>query len=346
MPIYKDKSRNTWFVVINHRVDGKNKASYKRGFATKREAVAYEKEALLEGNYAHTDSSFRAMLEEQMDSAEVSEQSKKDKRNALKNHFPYLDTHIEKITKANLSKWRINLKDEDLSVTFKNQIMGMVKSVFNYAERIYSLPNPSGVLDNFKKTSDDVQEMKIWTPEQFEQFIPFVEHPVFRAYFTLLFWTGMRRSEAAALCKEDVDFGNNTISINKNLSSRDVTKFTRLKSKYSKRVIQVDSVTMDMLKPLYETAEPYIFANDAPVITSNISQVWKKAVTESGLEYIRIHDLRHSHASWLIANGVNIVAVSKRLGHSSIDITLKTYTHLLESTNNQMMEKIEQFRKV
>ena len=58
---------------------------------------------------------------------------------------------------------------------------------------------------------------------------------------------------------------------------------------------------------------------------------------ESGLKPIRIHDLRHSHSSWLIGNGMNIVAVSKRLGHASVEQTLTTYTHLIPAADEAMM---------
>ncbi|MBQ1324985.1 MAG: tyrosine-type recombinase/integrase, partial [Solobacterium sp.] len=67
---------------------------------------------------------------------------------------------------------------------------------------------------------------------------------------------------------------------------------------------------------------------------------FNKAIAKAGVRKIRIHDLRHSHASLLINNGVNIVAVSKRLGHSNIEQTLQTYTHLLEKTDSQMLEII------
>ena len=62
----------------------------------------------------------------------------------------------------------------------------------------------------------------------------------------------------------------------------------------------------------------YIFTyNGKPLCPSPIDFAFKKAIEKSGLKPIRIHDLRHSHASWLIGNGMNIVAVSKRLGHAS-----------------------------
>ncbi|WP_371832614.1 tyrosine-type recombinase/integrase [Grylomicrobium aquisgranensis] len=68
-------------------------------------------------------------------------------------------------------------------------------------------------------------------------------------------------------------------------------------------------------------------------------------IEKSGVQKIRMYDLRHSHATWLINHGVNIVAVSKRLGHASIEQTLKTYTHLLESTDNEMMKIINSEKK-
>ena len=59
------------------------------------------------------------------------------------------------------------------------------------------------------------------------------------------------------------------------------------------------------------------------------------------IKKIRIHDLRHSHASYLISKNVNIVAVSKRLGHFSIQTTLDTYTHLLHETNDKLLEVLD-----
>ena len=63
------------------------------------------------------------------------------------------------------------------------------------------------------------------------------------------------------------------------------------------------------------------------------------------LKKIRIHDLRHSHATILINNGVNIVAVSKRLGHSDINMTLKVYTHLLEKNADELVDKLEELKE-
>ena len=62
------------------------------------------------------------------------------------------------------------------------------------------------------------------------------------------------------------------------------------------------------------------------------------------IKKIRIHDLRHSHASYLISKNVNIVAVSRRLGHTSIQTTLDTYTHLLKESNDKLLEVLEDLK--
>ena len=71
----------------------------------------------------------------------------------------------------------------------------------------------------------------------------------------------------------------------------------------------------------------------------------KRRITKQmNLKYIRFHDFRHSHASILIGNGVDIVSVSARLGHSSVDMTLKVYTHLLPSAERKALITINNLR--
>ena len=83
----------------------------------------------------------------------------------------------------------------------------------------------------------------------------------------------------------------------------------------------------------------FIFGGDSPLAENSITRHKDKAVKLSGVRRIRLHDFRHSHASNLIADGVNIVAVSKRLGHKDISITLNTYNHLFEKNNEELIKK-------
>lgn len=85
-----------------------------------------------------------------------------------------------------------------------------------------------------------------------------------------------------------------------------------------------------------DRSQPYLFGGSTPLCPSPVQRQFTKAILKAGVKKIRIHDLRHSHATWLINSGVNVVAVSKRLGHTDINQTLETYTHLLASTDQGM----------
>jgi integrase len=98
---------------------------------------------------------------------------------------------------------------------------------------------------------------------------------------------------------------------------------------------------METLKPLIDLADPFIFGGVHPVAISKIDTNFRKAIKEANLKPIRLHDLRHSHASFLLNNGANILAVSKRLGHATITQTLETYAHLMGDTDEKMMKIIE-----
>ena len=96
---------------------------------------------------------------------------------------------------------------------------------------------------------------------------------------------------------------------------------------------------------LMDEPGPYLFGGECPLAVTTIARYFSQAIEETGVRRIRLHDLRHSHATWLINNGANIVAVSKRLGHASIEQTLQTYTHLLQESDNDLVRKINDCRK-
>jgi integrase len=117
--------------------------------------------------------------------------------------------------------------------------------------------------------------------------------------------------------------------------------FKPLKTDSSERTITIDSKLMEMLKPFIEAADPFVFGGVHPLATSKIDTAFRKGIKDANLKPIRLHDLRHSHASFLLNNGANILAVSKRLGHATITQTLETYAHLMQDTDEKMMKIIE-----
>lgn len=339
MPVYKDEKRGTWFISFQRKdpITGQSKTTKKRGFKTKREAVAAEKEMLL-ADEKNTSATFAEIVTIWEDASQASPLVRQKHREHFEKRFPYYHDPIESISKAILSRWRGDLAmDDKYSTTTKNLTISYVKGVFRFAHEIYDLPDTAVFLKRLKSTDEEaMQEFEVWTVQEFNQFIAKVEHSVYNAYFNFLYWTGCRRGEAIALQKREVKDHEAIIKYSQRTQS-DGLKPTK---KRNVRTVRLDDKLWEQIKPLLDTEGDYVFGGKTGLSPNAIDNVFQKAIAESGVKKIRLHDLRHSHATWLINNGVNIVAVSKRLGHKDISTTLNTYTHLLESTDNGMMEKI------
>lgn len=338
-----DEKRKTYFVQIKVKdKDGKWRSVKKRGFALKREAKAWEAAKTGETQTPVAGMTFLDMATEWERAQQSSEGSKRQHSEHFSIRFSRLyDKQIKTISKADLMNWRSDLaEDERFSTTTKNVTISYVKSVFKYANDVYGLPDPSSVLKRLKKTNEEEMagEMETWTPEEFSRFVIAVPLRIYQIYFDLLYWTGMRRGEAIALQISDVSSDG---WVNIHASQRDAVNGLKPTKTKQCRKIRVDSILLGELNELKNgNSGPYLFGGDHPLSPTTIARVFNAGIKESGVKPIRLHDLRHSHATWLINNGVNIVAVSKRLGHSTIEQTLKTYTHLLSDTDDKMMEVI------
>lgn len=149
---------------------------------------------------------------------------------------------------------------------------------------------------------------------------------------------GMRRSEILGLTWNDIDFNNNTININKALSyikgEGQIIKETKNKS--SNRIIYANKNIINLINELPKSSE-YIFNKEH---IDDITKWFNRFLKRHKLKHMRFHDLRHTHATLLISNGVNMKVVSSRLGHSSINTTLNLYTHTLSEDDKKASEII------
>ena len=93
-----------------------------------------------------------------------------------------------------------------------------------------------------------------------------------------------------------------------------------------------------LLEPL---PNQFAFGGEQPIASSSIDNYYNAKCKSAGVNRIRLHDFRHSHASYLIGNGVSIVAVAKRLGHTNIEQTLNTYSHLLKNDESELVNKLQ-----
>ena len=342
MPAYYDEKRKSWYVKYSAKdpVTGKRKQILKRGFPKQKDAKQWESEQIASAP-TKISATFMQMFEENLKFLNSSETSANMKRSWVKKHFPYCDTPIEKITKPMLIEWRNGLEGK-LATRTINRGLGYIKGTFSYASDIYGTLNNGAVLRSYKLAKEDKQEMEIWTPEEFNQFIQCVQGEYYKAYFTFLYWSGCRRSEGLAVCKDDFD--GNKVHIWRSIKHYR-NGFLGLKTDSSERTITLDKKTMDLLQPLIDAGNPFVFGSTRSLPITNAQREFARAIKESGVKKIRIHDLRHSHASVLIAAGVPVLAVSRRLGHSSVTITLNTYSHLLSQTETEMVATIDGLRE-
>lgn len=180
---------------------------------------------------------------------------------------------------------------------------------------------------------------------------------LYRALFTLIINTGMRRGEALGLTWNDIDLNRGIIDINKSsLYTADKGIFEHdTKTKKSKRVISIPSVTVDVLRAykVHQTerrlqlgdrwqGSDKVFTTEegAPLHPDTATKYYHKFAERNGLTNTKIHALRHTNATLMIANGTDIKTVSKRLGHANITTTGNIYTHAIQTADERAAEAL------
>lgn len=153
--------------------------------------------------------------------------------------------------------------------------------------------------------------------------------------------TGMRFSEAVALTPEDFDFSKQTLSINKTWNYKGNGGFQPTKNKSSVRKIQIDWMVVSQFASLVKDlpkGKP-IFIKEA-IFNSTINDLLARRCEKASIPAITVHGLRHTHASLLLFGGVSIASVAKRLGHSSMNTTEKTYLHIIQELENKDVDLV------
>lgn len=256
------------------------------------------------------------------------------------------DVKINELKKVDFVEYRNHLIDNNiLNRTGK---FGACKRVFSKMFEWEVLPsNPCAGLNiaQGKKEMDFYDEIEI---NQLFEVLKTAnkKHAVF---IKLAVLSGMRSAEIAGLTLENIDFKNNLIHVKHNLNFEKEAGFSLGPTKNKKeRTLAMPENFMKELrdyakivkkKRIYFGSEwrgiegmNLIFCNDDgyPHYGGLLPQVFKKILRKHKLREIRFHDLRHSHASLLLSKNVNIKVIQERLGHSSITITMDTYSHLTE----------------
>lgn len=249
----------------------------------------------------------------------------------------YLD---EKAKEYNYKQAHNEKKNNHLSLAFKKSIHVTLSTILNFGCKYYNLEkNVASIVGNFKTPKGSKKKiMNYLTQEEFDSFIKTENNEIYKDFFTILFYTGLRRGELLALTRSDIDFKTNEININKSLNIKNGKEPTIPKTNKANRKIK-------MLQIVKQTLEKYKDKKNFLWEKINISTLKYKCDTDcikaNVKKNIRIHDFRHSFASMCINKNVPIEIISEYLGHENISTTLNIYSHLYPNSQDKLISILE-----
>jgi integrase len=351
MSVYKNPDSGTWYSMCWFTDwKGVRKQKCRRGFTTKREALEWEREFLMQ-RQADVDMTFDSFV--QLYEKDIKPKLKLNtwltKESIIqKKILPYFkDRKLSEITAKDIMDWQNEIrsltdsKGKPYSTTYLKTVHNQFSCIFNHAIKYYGLQiNPAARAGNMG--SEEKKEMLFWTKAEYLKFIDaMMDKPLSYYAFEMLYWCGIREGELLALTSSDFDFAGSSVSINKSyqrLKGQDI--ITTPKTKKSNRIIKMSQFLceemQEYIKMFYSTGkDDRVF----PVSKHYLKHEMERGCKETGVKRIRIHDIRHSHVSLLIDMGFTALAIADRVGHESIDITYR-YAHLFPTRQTEMAEKL------
>lgn len=262
------------------------------------------------------------------------------------------DVRIDKLSSKVLQDWKISMEERNLSLTTKRNVYTELRTMLNYAVRMEYIPKHQlSKVGNFKDALSSKKEINFYTPEEFKKYIEIAKKIAlekqkkennmyewnFYVFFNIAYYTGLRKGEIHALRWNDID--NHYLSVKHSITQKLKGKTdveTPPKNKSSIRTLQMPLPLIVILKEHKKRQKKLQnFSEDSRILgdgkclrDTTIQQRNLLYSSMAGVKTIRIHDFRHSHASLLANMGINIQEVARRLGHTKVEMTWNTYSHL------------------
>jgi integrase len=357
--VYRRETSNGTSSWVAHATwqEGGRRRQFKRSFRTKKQAQA----ALTELLAAHQSGTFvapsRMPLREFVEPWLAGLQNQGRKPSTLRGYRVALGTHVlprlggtalQEIRASDLDAMYAEMLRAGRSMSTVHHVHAVINKLLNDAERKGLVIRNVARLANAPSLTTArarAPEMTVWSPAELTSFLAAIEGNRNEALFRLMAMTGLRRGEVVGLRWADVQLDKHRLTVNQAATVVDGDEVVDIpKSRRSRRVIDLDPDTTALLqrhrtrqRELYlrlgasALASDRVFTNDIgePIRPDSIGQAFSRLVASAGVPKIRLHDLRHTHASHLLLVGVNVKVVSERLGHASVSFTLDTYAHVM-----------------
>lgn len=254
---------------------------------------------------------------------------------------------IEDITPSRIESWQERLFKTEYKNSYLKQIQSHFKRVLQFG-KVYDYIAENPFYRPFiKRKETTVKLLNFYTLDEYNQFISVIDDIQFKALFDTLYWCGLRKGEAMALKVKDIDFQKRLINVYKTYDQRH-KKETTPKNKNGFRDIVLTDRVYNSLLELHEynkqfidySDESYLFGIIAPITSSTLDRRNREYSDTAKMKRIRIHDFRHSHASFLINRKFSPFEIAKRLGHTVQELT-ETYSHWFIESQHDMVNEID-----
>lgn len=341
---------------------GKEVRTNRRGFKTKKQAEIEYIKLSNNGIMNQDNATFRQVSDQWLDLYEntVKPATFIKAVGLFNNHlYPYLGNKKIDAIDPTIMQNLIVLKSKEIS-EFK-LLNTYARRVFKYAKSLgYTNDDPTkDIIYPVINKPIDEDDINYWTKEEAIEFLNYSKNDMPIVYYTFMrlsIYTGARRGELLSLKWSDINLINKTLRINKAYSRAKEKKYevSSPKTKASIRTISIDDETISILKEWkkYQKDNYKILNIDNLTFTSvngthlNVDKPRKwmmKIIKNNNLRKIRLHDLRHTHASLCFEAGLDIKEVQYRLGHKDIKTTLNIYVHVTKNKELQSAQKFSNF---
>lgn len=362
-----EKSKGVWLVRVQSRLaDGKRKSISKQIRGTKKDAEKFLTKWLREIDSGTFVEPSNQTLNSYLDAWLETVAKPRVRANTLENYNRMLDRHVRPllgervlstIKPRDVQNIYTLILEKGLKPRSVENTNAVLSSAFKQAVKWNLLnSNPCDAVDLPKKQR---AEMKAFSPEQAAKFLKAAKTDKQAVALTFALITGMRPSEYLALRWSDLDLKKGTAIVQRSVTPTTGGGFTfgETKTKKSRRTIPLPQTLIKdlqrhritQLEQKLKLGEAYqnldlVFATDigTPFSYKNLDgRHFKPVLKAANLTGFRLYDLRHSCATLLLSEGVNPKVVAERLGHSTIVLTLDTYSHVLPDMQEAATEKLE-----
>ncbi|KEK22518.1 site-specific integrase [Bacillus gaemokensis] len=372
--VLKDKQRGHWYFSFDLGKDpftGKRRQIKRRGFKTEKEAeealIKLQAEMLNDEFLDLSQMTYSKYLDEWFEERRIYLQKSTYEihsiycANVIKPRLGHFK--LQKIEPIHIQKFVNNLANETAYSSHTiHLVFRIVSASLKKAKTMKLIKDNPATGTTLPRRQR--KEMNVWTLEQVNYFIRESKHVnrLTRCYTAcvMALLTGMRQGEIMGLRWKDIDFEKNVIYIRQTLTQSAEIK-SGAKNSSSVRSIHIPDKLVSELKTHrkmileerlyhgrdYEDNDLVICTRmGKPMIPRNLRKEFYNLTEKLGLPKIRFHDLRHTHATLLIQQNVNVKLIADRLGHSDIETTLNTYSHVLPDMQKSVSEQLDKITNI